>query len=50
VNIIAAFDAALEYGKYPITEIKDVLDYVGYIKKLKLGERSLLLGKRGKKV
>ena len=49
-NIIAAFDAALEYGKYPITEIKDVLDYVGYIKKLKLGERSLLLGKRGKKV
>ena len=38
-NIIAAFDAALEFGKYPIAVDSDSQDYVGYIKNLKLGSR-----------
>ena len=40
-NIVAAFDAALEYGSYPIniSEESD-LDYVSYIKSLSPGSRT----------
>ena len=40
-NIVAAFDAALEYGSYPIniSEESD-LNYVGYIKSLRPGSRT----------
>jgi len=38
-NIIAAFDAAFEFGKYPVAVDSDNQDYVGYIKNLKLGSR-----------
>ena len=47
-NIIAAFDAALKYGKYPVNKIKDGIDYISYIKGLELGKRSSLLGKSTK--
>ncbi len=38
-NILAAFDAVFEYGKYPLSIENDDLDYVSYIKSLKLGKR-----------
>ena len=38
-NIIAAFDAALEFGKYPVAVDSEGQDYVSYIKNLKLGSR-----------
>lgn len=38
-NIIASFDAAFEYGKYPIRIDSDNNDYVSFIKNLKLGAR-----------
>ncbi|UCB47310.1 MAG: hypothetical protein JSV25_07850 [Spirochaetota bacterium] len=43
-NIIASFDAAYEHGTYPLEippdEGEDDLDYVSYIKSLKLGART----------
>jgi uroporphyrinogen decarboxylase len=38
-NILAAFDAAVEHGRYPLNIQTDELDYVNYIKSLKLGSR-----------
>ncbi len=38
-NIITAFDTAYESGKYPLTGKTDGMDYVEYIKSLKLGKR-----------
>jgi len=38
-SIVAAFDTAYKYGKYPISADTDDADYVGYIKSLKLGAR-----------
>lgn len=44
-NVVTIFDYAYENGKYPIDEIKGGLDFVSYIKGLKLGRRSNKLGK-----
>jgi len=38
-NIVAAFDAAREYGTYPLSMDDDGLDYVSYIKSLNLSKR-----------
>jgi len=38
-NILASFDAALEYGKYPLSINTDETDYVSFIKSLSLGSR-----------
>lgn len=38
-NVTAMFDAAYEYGEYPIKPSKSETDYVSYIKGIKLEER-----------